>query len=967
MVSYGFAAWFLWANRRVPGLMIIALGGILELRGHRRQRRRDAGEPRRPSPWPDSRTSRASSRARCPSATRSSSSSETYSPCRPPGRSTTSSAWATSASSWAPSCWCTSSAVRRCSGRGRATSRRSCATAPSCGSGARRRSRTSATGCTPWRWSRRWRATGRARGRWRACCSRKSRRPQSPVRSAVIWWIVCRARLVMLGCHAVSATAVSSLLLAGTPSLVHFYAVAACLGVTGALFRPSVHASLPNIVPGPHIVAANALLTGTFHIALMVGPVLGAAIAAGYGPGPAFVANAASFVVAGILLYGVRMPIRERTRGSARQAIAEGFRHVLATRLTRGVMIVIGLVMVAASIRTPLEPLYVMQTLDENPQALGPARRHVGHGHGAGFRSRPAARAVETPRVAHRMHDRGGRRMRHGVGARAFVHPGARVLGGRRRGERRGGHLLSVAAPGAHSRSPPRPSRGGLRGGARRLADRRRAHRGLDRSARRHSRRVRDLGGDLHRHGPAGAAHARTGRAGVSARREAGSRARRASPSLPSLPSASRRPPDRSGRARDLDSDPRGTMRGGRQVVGTTWMALVGFVLLATLALLPSPAQAAFPGKNGKIVYVTQAPGESPTIHTIEADGTGVANFPPSFPTAGFPTWSPDGTRIAYDVCAGCIVTVDANGSGMEGIYDFARPLTALDWSPDGQQMVFSSELCCDSFQPPTIFITDVVPGCDGACPTNEIRDLATGPAWSPDGSRIAFFQTSPPLDGIQLMAPDGTGVVTVPNSELAIVESFGSAADWSPDGQHLVFRGAEQGAAGLFTIGPDGTNLIRLSTTPAGRTDRSPVWSPDGTRIAFTRSGGGTTELLGDECCGWIPNSAPGSRSGSGRQHRLATHPDQLLRTPQERDARRRARWYPPISRAPFPTACTARHSHPIPATRRHRPPTSSRSVARTQTASPCAPRAKVQLHGAERRRADHGRAERRLPAPDA
>ena len=178
-------------------------------------------------------------------------------------------------------------------------------------------------------------------------------------------------KLVMIGCHTTSATAVSSLLIAGSPSLAHFYAVAACLGMTGALFRPSVHASLPNIVPSRHIVAANAFLTGTFHVALMVGPVLGAAIAAGYGPEPAFAANAASFVIAGVLLYGIRMPGHERTRGSARQAIAEGFRHVLATRLTRGVMIVVGLVMVAASIRTPLEPLYVMQTLDQNPQALG--------------------------------------------------------------------------------------------------------------------------------------------------------------------------------------------------------------------------------------------------------------------------------------------------------------------------------------------------------------------------------------------------------------------------------------------------------------------------------------------------------------------------------------------------------------------------------------------------------------------
>ena len=155
-----------------------------------------AAAPR--SPWPASRTSRASSRARCPSATRSSRSWETSSPCRPPGRSTTSSASATSASSWAPSCWCTSSAIRRCSGRARATS----------GARAQRRLRARLGrpgGLEPRRLDvhagGRHHAGGRGRAgaRRRACCSRRSRRPQLPALSAVSWWIVSPRKVVMIG------------------------------------------------------------------------------------------------------------------------------------------------------------------------------------------------------------------------------------------------------------------------------------------------------------------------------------------------------------------------------------------------------------------------------------------------------------------------------------------------------------------------------------------------------------------------------------------------------------------------------------------------------------------------------------------------------------------------------------------------------------------------------------------------
>ena len=72
------------------------------------------------------------------------------------------------------------------------------------------------------------------------------------------------------------------------------------------------------------------------------------------------------------LVATVRMHARRADAGDAvRQAIAEGFRYSVGTPLVRGVMIVIGVVMVAAAVRTPLEPLFILRTLGEQPAALG--------------------------------------------------------------------------------------------------------------------------------------------------------------------------------------------------------------------------------------------------------------------------------------------------------------------------------------------------------------------------------------------------------------------------------------------------------------------------------------------------------------------------------------------------------------------------------------------------------------------
>jgi Tol biopolymer transport system component len=100
-----------------------------------------------------------------------------------------------------------------------------------------------------------------------------------------------------------------------------------------------------------------------------------------------------------------------------------------------------------------------------------------------------------------------------------------------------------------------------------------------------------------------------------------------------------------------------------------------------------------------------------------------------------------------------------------------------------------------------------------------------TEPAWSPDGTKIAFTSDrDDPAGDIYVMNADGTDVQPVTSDPAA-----DTSAAWSPDGWKLVF----QKASHIYTVNADGTGEAPLEI--AGE---SPAWSPDGTLIAFECDG---------------------------------------------------------------------------------------------------------------------------------
>jgi Tol biopolymer transport system component len=171
-------------------------------------------------------------------------------------------------------------------------------------------------------------------------------------------------------------------------------------------------------------------------------------------------------------------------------------------------------------------------------------------------------------------------------------------------------------------------------------------------------------------------------------------------------------------------------------------------------------------------------------IYVMNQDGNGLTQLTNAAEAETNPSWSVTGT-IAYQR-ASQIWVMNANGSGQTQFPGITQPSpTGPAWSPDGMKLAFSSG--------GDIWVIN-------ANGTNELRLTMTGstdtdPAWSPDGSKIVFAKSG---SGVTVMNADGSNEITL---------AGGGAPAWSPDGTKIAYRGS----SGIWTMDASGTNQVRI------------------------------------------------------------------------------------------------------------------------------------------------------------
>ena len=291
------------------------------------------------------------------------------------------------------------------------------------------------------------------------------------------------------------------------------------------------------------------------------------------------------------------------------------------------------------------------------------------------------------------------------------------------------------------------------------------------------------------------------------------------------------------------------------------------FCAIVTMAAaLVAPANAAFPGKNGRIafIYGSGACGGGALLtgdlYTMNSDGRHVkrlTHFGPKFKTVvGYENWSPDGRKIVFVELAagncggGQLWIMDSDGSHLPHrlLNDQGSVDTEPSFSPNGKMVVFS-RVPSSYNRNNAIYRVNV----DGTGLT-AITHYSLGsrgdvwPEYSPDGKQIAFVTgRDGRISCTAVMNADGSNFHFVTPAWLG-----GGAPDWSPDGrglvvdtyQHFIVWGQNEE---LWMVDLEGDGITRLTRNNFPEQDSyyvqphdyTPSWSPDGTAIVFSRWNG--------------------------------------------------------------------------------------------------------------------------------
>jgi TolB protein len=215
---------------------------------------------------------------------------------------------------------------------------------------------------------------------------------------------------------------------------------------------------------------------------------------------------------------------------------------------------------------------------------------------------------------------------------------------------------------------------------------------------------------------------------------------------------------------------------------------------------------------------------------------------------SAYPVWSPDGSRIAFDTnrddpnpddntAINDVFTMQPDGGGLFRLTDGIGLNTDPAYSPDGSLIAFAS----DRGRYPGKQGIYVMNAADGS----QVRRVTSlppaasvdyAPRFSPDGTRLVFTREVDEASSdaaLYVVKLDGSGLRKITSGDV-----YPGDADWSPDGTRVVFEDQRSPFGGVWIVGSDGSGLRNVTATASGGF-ADPVWSPDGSLILVSHGVG--------------------------------------------------------------------------------------------------------------------------------